>query len=437
MDMTSLAIFTRDLRLHDNPVLHAAAPDAVPVFIEDPIAETLHGSPNRQAYLAECLHDLDTNLLAAGSALVLRRGPWVDTVLALVAESNASAIHVARDVTAFSQRRIQLLRSRSPVPVTVHDSLTVVPPDALAPQTSDFYQVFTPFHRRWIAHDWRPMLAPPELAGHGIGSDPLPAVTEVGTSPARLHGGETAARLDMDRWVPRSRRYEHTRNDLGIDGTSHLSAPLHLGTLSPLEVALRTGEAGADAYVRQIAWRDFNHQVLFHRPAASSTNYRGHDVAWNDDPAAFEAWTAGATGFPIVDAAMRELTATGFIHNRARMVTASFLTKDLMIDWRLGARHFMTWLTDGDVANNQLGWQWVAGTGTDTNPTRIFNPTLQSERFDADGEYIRRWLPELAEVETDEIHDPSPLTRAATGYPLPIVDHREAIRAFKDARGFA
>ena len=437
MYMTSLAIFTRDLRLNDNPVLHAAAPDAVPVFIADPMAESLHGSPNRQAYLAECLRDLDASLRAGGSALVLRRGPWVDTILALLAESDASAIHVARDVTAFSQKRIELLRHRSPVPVTIHDSLTVVPPDALAPATSDFYQVFTPFHRRWIARDWRPMLAPPTLATHAIGSDPLPAMDDVGTSPARHRGGETAARLDMDRWIPRSRRYEHTRNDLGIDGTSRLSAALHFGTLSPLEVALRTGEAGADAYVRQIAWRDFNHQVLYHRPEASTTNYRNQEVEWNDDPAAFEAWTAGATGFPIVDAAMRELTATGYMHNRARMVTASFLTKDLMIDWRLGARHFMTWLTDGDVANNQLGWQWVAGTGTDTNPTRIFNPTLQSERFDTDGDYIRRWLPELADVETGEIHDPSPLTRAATGYPLPIVDHREAIRAFKDARGFS
>ncbi len=434
--MTALHVFTRDLRLHDNPGLMAAAPAVVPVFVADRGARDLHGSENRQAYLDECIVELHSDLRALGSSLVYRVGPWVDTVIDIAMEAEADTIHIARDVSGFAQRRLRELQDRSPVDVIVHDSITVIPPDAVAPASSDFYQVFTPYYRRWSASEWRPMLAAPDrLDRHDVKSDDLPIPGE-GSSPNRLHGGEASARLDMDRWIPRTRRYTQLRDDLAADATSKLSAALHFGSLSPLEVALRADEAGGEAYVRQIAWRDFNAQVLYHRPDASTQNYRDGDLAWNDDRDALEAWKLGTTGYPVVDAGMRQLRATGWIHNRARMIVASFLTKDLMIDWRLGARHFMDWLTDGDVANNQLGWQWVAGTGTDTNPTRIFNPTVQSAKFDPDGEYIRRWVPELADVTDDEIHDPGPLTRAGVGYPPPIVDHREAIREFKAARGY-
>lgn len=435
--MTALHVFTRDLRVHDNPGLMAAGPDAIPVFVADRTAETLHGSSNRQAYLDECLVDLAAALAELGAPLVYRTGPWVDTVLDIAAEAEAQAIHVSRDVSRFAQHRLERLIGRSPIPVVVHDGITVIPPDAVSPSSSGaFYQVFTPYYRRWIAHQWRPMMAAPDrLTGHEVKSDDLPTPGE-GSSPDRPRGGERSARLDMDRWIPRTRRYDDLRNDLAADATSKLSPALHFGTLSPLEVALRADEAGGEAFVRQIAWRDFNAQVLFHRPDASTTNYRDEDTAWNDDPDGFAAWARGETGFPVVDAGMRQLRAEGWMHNRARMIVASFLTKDLMIDWRLGARHFMDWLTDGDVANNQLGWQWVAGTGTDTNPTRIFNPTLQSERYDPSGDYIRRWVPELSDVDDEEIHDPAPLTREAAGYPLPIVDHATAIREFKEARGY-
>jgi deoxyribodipyrimidine photo-lyase len=435
--MTALHVFTRDLRTHDNPGLLAAAPDVVPVFVADPAAERLHGSRNRQAHLVESVRDLDANLRALGASLVYRSGPWLDTVLDIASEADADEIHIARDVSGFAQRRLAALEERSPVPVVAHDSITVIPPDAVSPSTSgDFYQVFTPYHRKWLAEEWRPLAGQPdELSGHDVGSDDLPDPVDGGSSE-RVEGGETRARLDMDRWIPRSRRYGKVRDDLAADATSKLSAALHFGTISPLEVALRADEAGGEAFVRQIAWRDFYAQVLYHRPESSYEDYRGGDLAWNDDPDALEAWKQGMTGYPIVDAGMRQLRATGWMHNRARMIVASFLTKDLMIDWRLGARHFLDWLTDGDIANNQMGWQWVAGTGTDTNPTRIFNPTLQSERYDGAGDYIRRWVPELADVGEDEIHDPGPLTRSAAGYPLPIVDHHEAIRDFKEARGF-
>jgi len=435
--MTSLAVLTRDLRITDNPVLAAAARDAIPLFVHDRAILDRHGSPNREAFLAESLTDLAGSLSRLGSRLVYRNGPWHETVVEVAHEAGATDIHVARDVSGFAQRRLEALTAASTLPVVIHDSITVVPPDALAPSGGDFYKVFTPWFRRWMEVPRRSLVdASPSLRQHSIDSDPLPQPDESRTSPRRLRGGESEARSRLARWLPRSGAYGDTRDALGMDGTSMLSADLHFGTLSPLEVALAGQDIGSDEFARQVAWRDFNHQVLYNRPEASRHDFRAGTRLWSEDEQGFAAWTTGTTGFPVVDAAMRQLRATGWMHNRARMITASFLTKDLMIDWRLGARWFMTWLTDGDVANNQLGWQWVAGTGTDTNPTRIFNPTIQSKRFDPDGTYIRRWVPELATVDTDEIHDPAPLTRAAAGYSLPLVDHREAIHRFKDARGY-
>lgn len=434
--MTALCVFTRDLRIHDNPSLSATAPAAVPLFVVDPVAERLHHSANRKAHLIECLHDLDANLRTLGSSLVVRSGSWTEVVLEVAKDSSADEIHVARDVSRYARSRIERLRSHSRIPVVEHDSITVVPPGSIAPAGSLFYRVFTPYYRRWLEQPWGlPCPAPGRIDAHGVESERLPDPA-TGSSPHRSSGGETRARFAMERWLAEVNRYAETRDDLGADATSRLSAALHFGTLSGRELAHSAIDAEGEAYVRQLAWRDFNAQVLGHRPEASNRDLRpGPGTMWNDDPQGLGAWTKGRTGFPIVDAGMRQLLATGWMHNRARMITASFLTKDLMIDWRLGARHFMDWLTDGDVANNQLGWQWAAGTGTDTNPTRIFNPTRQSTSHDPSGDYIRRWVAELAHVTTDEIHDPGPITREATGYPAPIVDHKEAIRAYKAARG--
>jgi deoxyribodipyrimidine photo-lyase len=252
-------------------------------------------------------------------------------------------------------------------------------------------------------------------------------------SPDVMPGGSTAAHERLDAWVASQlRAYPDRHDDLPGDATSRLSPYLHFGCVSPLEVARAAGRhAGAEAFLRQLCWRDFYHQILAARPDAAWSDYQPRGEEWRDDPEAFAAWQEGRTGYPVVDAGMRQLRQEGFVHNRARMVVASFLTKDLSVDWRAGAQHFLDHLLDGDLANNNLNWQWVAGTGTDTNPHRIFNPTVQGTRFDADGDYVRRYVPELRAVHGGAVHDPEPKVRRAYDYPDPIVDHREAIAEYK------
>jgi deoxyribodipyrimidine photo-lyase len=220
--------------------------------------------------------------------------------------------------------------------------------------------------------------------------------------------------------------YGDRRDLLADDATSKLSAPLHFGCLSALEV-VRDAESrpGAGAFVRQLCWRDFFGQILAARPDAAWSDFSPGDRAWRDDPAASAAWQEGRTGYPLVDAAMRQLACDGFVHNRARMVAASFLTKNLGVDWRVGARHFLDHLVDGDLASNNLSWQWVAGTGTGGNPHRVLNPARQARRFDPEGRYVRRHVAELAGVRSPAIFDPAPESRAAAGYPPPIVDPDE------------
>ncbi len=258
--------------------------------------------------------------------------------------------------------------------------------------------------------------------------------------------GEAAARQRLDRWLTQGiDGYAETRDRLDLaGGTSRLSADLHFGLLSPTEIVERISGAGEGrrVFLNEIVWREFYAHVLHHQPRVRTAAFRpGFDaLEWSDNPTAAEAWRAGMTGYPVVDAAMRQLIASGWMHNRARMIAASFLVKDLLIDWRVGEAHFMRHLVDGDVASNNGGWQWAASTGTDAQPYfRIFNPVTQGRRFDPDGDYIRRWVPELADVPAEHIHAPwemAPERAAAAGfelgrtYPAPIVDHAEArIRA--------
>jgi deoxyribodipyrimidine photo-lyase len=243
-------------------------------------------------------------------------------------------------------------------------------------------------------------------------------------SPDLPPGGESAGRARLGRWLRRGlERYEERHDAAAADATSRLSPYLHFGCLSAREVAERAaGRAGAEPFLRQLAWRDFFHQLLAARPEASREDYRPRGGGWREDPEALAAWKAGRTGFPLVDAGMRQLAREGWMHNRARLVAGSFLTKHLGIDWRLGAAHFSDLLVDADVAQNAGNWQWVAGTGADTRPNRVLNPVLQARRHDPDGAYVRRYVPELAAIAGRVVHEPWKLDQNANGYPAPIVE---------------
>ncbi|MER5640184.1 deoxyribodipyrimidine photo-lyase [Kitasatospora sp. NPDC002227] len=398
----SIVLFTQDLRLHDNPALHAArraADQVVPLFVLDTdIAAGGFPCPNRMAFLADCLTDLDTSLRRAGSRLILREGRTVARTVRLAEQLGASSVHVAAGVSGFAQRRERELHSALGGRLRVHEgSLTVVAPGAVTPAGKSHYAVFTPYHRAWQQAERRTPLPAPRSLATPEGMESLPVPTAEPDSPALAPGGESAARRHWRRWS--AEHYDALHDDLAADATSHLSPYLHFGCLSAAELVARAASEegpGPAAFVRQLAWRDFHHQVLAATPQAAWQDYRDRGKVWRVDEAEAQAWREGRTGVPIVDAGMRQLAHEGWMHNRARMLTASYLTKTLGHDWRVGARHFLSLLVDGDLANNQLNWQWVAGTGTDTRPNRVLNPYRQAARYDPDGAYVLRWCPELA-----------------------------------------
>ncbi|MER6226661.1 deoxyribodipyrimidine photo-lyase [Streptomyces sp900105755] len=455
---TSVVVFTCDLRLSDHPPLRAALHGGgrvVPLFVRDPAVDAAgFAAPNRLAFLSDCLRDLDARLRERGGRLVLREGDTVTEVCRVAAEADADEVHMAGDVSAFAHTRERRLRRALEADgrrLYVHDTVcTAVAPGAVTPASSDHFAVFTPYYRHWSAQGLRDALDPPGAVAvpEKVGSAPLPKRDDVnGVSPGLCAGGETEGRRRLTAWLRSGvAAYEERHDDLAGDATSRLSPHLHFGTLSPVEVvhrARRAGGAGAEAFVRQVAWRDFNRQVLAARPDAAAHDYRTHRDRWRggrDAEADAQAWREGRTGYPIVDAAMRQLRHEGWMHNRGRLLAASFLAKTLYVDWRVGARHFLDLLVDGDMANNQLNWQWMAGTGTDTRPNRVLNPVTQGKRYDPDGAYVRRWVPELAEVKAAYVHEPWRLPaqeRASTGYPEPVVSLAEGLDRFKRARGRA
>jgi deoxyribodipyrimidine photo-lyase len=312
-------------------------------------------------------------------------------------------------------------------------------------------RAFTPFWKRWAVTGWDPW---PEAGDATVAADSGDGLPRLDCSPPRP-AGEQAALDELHRFLDGPvAGYPDDRDDVGRQATSGLSVALRFGTLSPRRVVEAAGGPGVDgaagAFVRQLAWRDWYAHLLHERPEMVSRPLRPEsgEIAWRDDAEDLAAWAEGRTGFPLVDAGMRELAATGTMHNRVRMVTASFLVKDLLIDWRAGERHFRRLLVDADVAQNVGNWQWVAGTGADAAPYfRVFNPVTQSRTHDPEGRYLRRWLPELADLDDDAIHAPweaGPLELAAAGvelgetYPAPIVDHGEArqraLAAYETAR---
>ena len=434
--MTAVVLFTRDLRVHDHPALAAACRDhaaVVPLFvIDEQILRAPTASPNRAAFLAGALTDLRSSLRELGGDLVIRRGDAVAETLRVASETRADAVLMSSDVSAYAQRRQRRLAAeaaRAGVAVEFTPGVTVVPPGSIHPVGGNHYRVFTPYHRAWQRVKWRPIEPVPVTVRvpSGLRVGELPASDDLvpgERSPKLPSGGESAGRRLLDNVVRRVAAGEPDHDDLAGDRTSRLSPYLHLGCVSPLAAARRLS-GRAPGLTRQLAWRDFLHQVTAAFPAIATADYRPRAVAWRRDDDALAAWRSGRTGIPIVDAGMRQLLAEGWMHNRARLITASFLTKTLGLDWRHGAAHFFRWLVDGDVANNAGNWQWVAGTGNDTRPNRVLNPIRQAHRFDPDGEYVRRHVPELAAVAGGAVHEPWRLgaaERAGLDYPTPLLD---------------
>lgn len=450
----AVALFTRDLRTTDNPVLAGAAnaDRVIPVFVVDDVPWE-SASPNRRWAIAGALQDLRTALQDLGGDLVGRRGDTVDEGCKLVKDHEVTRVHLASEPSRFGQGRERRLREALEdlgleVELVVHDSHLVVPPGEVTPTSGDHYKVFTPYFRSWVDATRRPLAETPSSLtlpdGIDVGDLPSPDdVPEDERSPDLAPIGEQSALEHATDWLAGDGEdYEDARDDLAADKTSRFSAPLHFGTLSArwIEEQLDRRKPGHKAFHRQLCWRDFNHQLLAAFPALPDENYRDKGDQWRTDEDAAEAWKQGRTGYPIVDAGMRQLRREGFMHNRTRMIVASFLTKTLYLDWRIGAEHFERWLVDADLANNRASWQWVAGTGTDSRPNRVYNPLRQAERYDPDGEYIRRYVEELAEVE-DAAHVREPWREDGTfdqiDYPDRIVDLDEGRDRFLEARGKA
>jgi deoxyribodipyrimidine photo-lyase len=440
--------------VRDHAALATAAREAeqvIPLFVLDEVLLAGPcGAPNRLSFLLDSLRDLDRALRGRGGRLVVRRGDPVEEALRVATEAGAGAIHLSEDVSGHAARRLRRLRAgcdRLGIELRAFAGVTAVPPGSIAPQGGDHYRVFTPYWRQWREvprHE--PLQAPRRLSvPAGIRGLRIPVLRELsgGTpSPELRGGGETAARRRLERWLRSGLTdYERGRDDLPAAETSRLSADLHFGCLSAATVLARIeGRPGSEAFARQLCWRDFHHQVLASRPDLPYRDYRPRGDRWHRDRRLAEAWREGLTGYPIVDAGMRQLAREGFMHSRARMIVASFLTKTLYIDWRLGAGHFAELLVDADLANNCGNWQWVAGTGNDTRPNRVLNPLRQAHRFDPRGEYVRRYVRELSGVEGGAVHEPWKLDsaeRRRLDYPDPVVDHETAaaeFRGFREAR---
>ncbi len=434
---TAVVLFTRDLRVHDNPALAATCANAervVPLFVLDPAL--LSRSPNRDRFLHQSLADVRDGLRGLGADLVVRRGDPVAETIKVATDVGAEGVAVAADISRYATRRERRLGAeceRHRIALRPFPGLTVVDPGGVRPGSGDHYRVFSPYYRAWESARWREQVQVPRRitlpAGVDAGELPEPPA---GESPQAAAGGEAVAREKLARWLTRIDGYDNSHDDMPGDATSRLSPYLRFGCLSPLEVATAVrahGGAGAAAYLRQLGWRDFYYQVAQVHPMLATNAYRSAgDAGWGYDTDALRAWQEGRTGVPIVDAGMRQMRAEGWMHNRARLITAAFLTKHLGLDWRDGVKEFFRWLLDGDVANNSGNWQWVAGTGNDTRPYRRFNPIRQAERFDPDGEYVRRFVPELSQVAGRSVHQPWRLPgarRSTLGYPPPLESRRD------------
>lgn len=455
----SVMWFRRDLRLADNPALLAAAEadEVLPLFVLDPALWRPAG-PSRRAYLLASLRALDASLRSRRTGLSVVSGDPVRRVVEAARAVGASRVHVSADFGPYGSERdrrvadalaehdVELVRTGSPY---------AVEPGTVRKKDGTPYAVFTPFSRGWADAGWdEPAPAPSGLRGlaldDAIAMDDLPGGHLAGPDlPEGIRLPEAGERAAARRWetyaADHLADYDAERDRPDLDTTSKMSVHLKWGEIHPRTMLAEVGSAGGRGratYRSELAWREFYADVLHHQPGTAREYLRAEysRMRYDSPGDGFDAWREGTTGFPIVDAGMRQLQGAGWVHNRVRMIVASFLVKDLHVEWQHGARHFMSLLVDGDLASNQHGWQWTAGSGTDASPFfRVFNPTDQGRKFDPRGDYVRRWVPELRDLrEGEDPHDPSPEARERVGYPAPLVDHKEerseALRRWEEIR---
>lgn len=454
-DAPVLCWLRRDLRLKDNLALHTAlktGQPVIPVFIFDPaILRSKRLAVPRLKFMLDALIALDAELRKQGARLIIRRGDPVVELGRLITDSGASHLFFNADYTPYARQRDEAVQRAIDIPAYAFHDRMLVPPGALVKSDGQPYIVYTPFRNRW-----REIGKPTPLENNNshwrwydqphLNSDPIPSLQQFGfgdTIPVP-EASETQAHHLLGNFLAEAvYQYKTARNYLGNPSstprtaTSALSPYIRFGLLSLRHIYWAAREAYAyapttdaresvTAFVDEIIWHEFYTHILYHFPYVKTRNFntRYDAVPWLEPDAAFDAWKEGRTGYPVIDAAMRQLRATGWMHNRARMIVASFLTKDLLIDWRLGELYFMQRLVDGDLAANNGGWQWAAGTGTDAQPYfRIFNPVSQSKKFDNDGAFIRSWIPELRDVPDQYIHEPWTMPQPPAAYPAPIIDH--------------
>jgi deoxyribodipyrimidine photo-lyase len=426
----SIMWFRRDLRINDHPALLAAvesSDEVIPLFILDK-AQIKEAGAKLLAYMGQSLKSLDESL---GNNLHIIEGDQVEVLTALIKKYDVQEVHISAEYERYGAERdarveaagIKLVRTGSPYAVT--------PGRVVKPSDGTPYKVYTPFYRAWRTHGWRaPAKTPksmkfvqPTSEYRNFPDFQLPKGVEI------IKAGEAAALTRFKEFTKKGLdTYDENRNFAGIDGTSKMSSYLKFGEIHSRTLLENLGESKAhDTFRKEIAWREFYADVLYNNPMTDREYYapRFADMRYDKPGAQFKAWCEGRTGYPFVDAAMRQLIQEGWMHNRTRMVVASFLVKDLHLEWQLGERFFAEHLVDYDVASNAHGWQWTAGTGTDASPYyRVFNPIEQGKRFDENGDYIRKYVPELAHLSAAEIHEPwLYLDGYSKGYPERLVDH--------------
>ena len=454
--------FRGDLRISDNTALYQAieqAAEVIPVYLLSTWKKKHSWTgANRQEFLCSCLASLSGNLNALGGSLIIRAGEPVAELLKLGREAGADAIFFNQDSAPYGiqvQERLSAEAEKLRILTRSFNDITIFGPGEILTKSGEPFRVFTPYARAWHARE-KPAVSPTIRSIRvpvGMRTDPLPSLKHwhLHSEGKIVEGGEKMALTRLKKFLGGAAlAYGSNRNLPGEEATSRLSQDLRFGTISPRQIYSRclelsqkvsaTERRSINTFINEIIWREFYMQILANFPQVLENDFsdKFRNLEWEENESAFNRWSNGETGFPIVDAGMRQLNATGYMHNRIRMIVAMFLTKDLHIHWKRGEQYFLQKLTDGDIAANNGGWQWSAGTGADAAPYfRIQNPWTQTRKFDPEGKYIKRWVNELKEVDPEKFMDP-PTAPLAKGYPLPMVDHgkerEKALQSFNRAR---